>query len=321
MTPPILVGYDPRTLDHAPVHFGVAAAELTGAPLIVASVQAGSRPVAVSAGQVVAYAVAQQPDEDLLEDCTPALQDVEQELQDAGFAVECRKLLGTSAARALHQAAEAEGAALLVVGSTRRGPVGRVLIGSTAERVIAGSPCPIAVVPRRWTRGGGLSTIGVGFIDTEDGRAALRAAHVLARHIGARLRVLTVVQIAFGMYGETEGKTAEQRAKYFEDVLGEHKLEAMRAAERAVGELDDDVEVEVDAFIGKPGEVLAELSEYLDLLVCGSRGYGPVRAVLLGGVTRRLTADARCPVIVLPRGVETPLVELLAHAPGAAARV
>ena len=48
---------------------------------------------------------------------------------------------------------------------------------------------------------------------------------------------------------------------------------------------------------------LAAASGDLDLLVCGSRGYGPVRRVLLGSVSRRLSHEARCPLIVLPRGV------------------
>jgi hypothetical protein len=38
------------------------------------------------------------------------------------------------------------------------------------------------------------------------------------------------------------------------------------------------------------------------MLVCGSRGYGPVRAVLLGAVSRRIVAEAQCAVIVVPRG-------------------
>jgi nucleotide-binding universal stress UspA family protein len=45
--------------------------------------------------------------------------------------------------------------------------------------------------------------------------------------------------------------------------------------------------------------------------VCGSRGYGPVRAVLLGSVSRRLAGEAHCPVLVLPRGVSAPLDALL----------
>ena len=49
-------------------------------------------------------------------------------------------------------------------------------------------------------------------------------------------------------------------------------------------------------------EVLAELDETdVDVLFCGSRGYGPVRRVLLGGVSSRLVRRARSPVVVVPR--------------------
>ena len=41
--------------------------------------------------------------------------------------------------------------------------------------------------------------------------------------------------------------------------------------------------------------------EDADVLVCGSRGYGPARRVLLGGVSSRLLRHARIPVIVVPR--------------------
>ena len=50
-------------------------------------------------------------------------------------------------------------------------------------------------------------------------------------------------------------------------------------------------------------EVLSEISEdEIDVLFCGSRGYGPVRRVLLGGVSSRLVRHARTPLIVVPRG-------------------
>jgi nucleotide-binding universal stress UspA family protein len=53
------------------------------------------------------------------------------------------------------------------------------------------------------------------------------------------------------------------------------------------------------------GDVVDELAALddheCDLLVCGSRGYGPVRRVLLGGVARKLTRRAACPVMVVPR--------------------
>jgi nucleotide-binding universal stress UspA family protein len=53
------------------------------------------------------------------------------------------------------------------------------------------------------------------------------------------------------------------------------------------------------------GEVVDELSMVgergVDLLVCGSRGYSPVRRVLLGTVSSVLLRQASVPVLVVPR--------------------
>lgn len=51
-----------------------------------------------------------------------------------------------------------------------------------------------------------------------------------------------------------------------------------------------------------PGEPARE-SEVCDLLVLGSRGYGPAGAVTLGDVSDALLRSAACPAIVLPNGV------------------
>ena len=45
-------------------------------------------------------------------------------------------------------------------------------------------------------------------------------------------------------------------------------------------------------------------------MVVGSRGYGPHTAVLLGSVSGHVVRDAACPVIVVPRGIKSPLEEL-----------
>jgi hypothetical protein len=52
---------------------------------------------------------------------------------------------------------------------------------------------------------------------------------------------------------------------------------------------------------GDPATVLVDASRESDLLVLGSRGYGPVRAVLLGGVSQAVIRHATCPVVVVPR--------------------
>jgi len=133
-----------------------------------------------------------------------------------------------------------------------------------------------------------------------------------------RARVLTVVKRHLGMYAETEARVGVRPAKSIDEVEGEHRLLAERALQAAVAGLGDDVEIEVEAFVDDdPVPVLVAVSEHLDLLVCGSRGYGPLRAVLLGGVSRRVAAEARCPVTVLQRGVRASLEALTSAAAGA----
>jgi nucleotide-binding universal stress UspA family protein len=78
-----------------------------------------------------------------------------------------------------------------------------------------------------------------------------------------------------------------------------------------------DVEIEPDVSVGDPADFLIAASEQLDLLICGSRGYGPPRAVLPGGVSSRVVNEARCPVIVLARGAETGLEALVDEGAGA----
>jgi nucleotide-binding universal stress UspA family protein len=318
MTKSILVGYDPRRVDRAPPEFGVAAAELTGAPLLVISVQAPMPVTPTAPAGMIAYS-AGGVDEDLLPDCMKAIDEIEPEVRAKGIRVDCLKVQSTSAARALHEASEREDAGLLVVGSSRRSSAGRVLAGSTAERLLHGAPCPVAVVPLTWTRQGGLDTIGAAFVDSEEGREALRSAHALARRTKAKLRAVTVARVSPAMYAETETYVAGQSGKDLEDVEGEHRLQAEKELRSAVAELGHEVEVEIDAAVGDPAEVLVDLSQYFDLLLCGSRGYGPVRAVLLGSVSRRIVREAHCPVMVLARGVKRSLDELLTESPGAAA--
>jgi nucleotide-binding universal stress UspA family protein len=295
--PPIVVGYDPQSRDRATVQFGVAAARFTGAPLIV---------VSVCHGGDVHHA------EELPPDATAAHEELRAELD---VPVDVREVKGSSAARALHEVAEAEAAELLVVGSTHRGSAGRVLAGSTAERLMHGAPCSVAVVPHGWEPRHTLDPIGVGFTATEEGRQALQAAHALATKAGAHLRVLTVAKTGAGVFATTEATHPDRLERTDrQDVVGLHKVEAERRAREAVASLGNG-DVDVDAFVEEPADALVRASENLELLVCGSRGYGPVRAVLLGGVTRRVVAEAHCPVIVLPRGVHAPL-DALTAAPG-----
>jgi nucleotide-binding universal stress UspA family protein len=99
------------------------------------------------------------------------------------------------------------------------------------------------------------------------------------------------------------------------EVEADLRLRAEQASEAAAsGVLGEPVDIDVE--VGDPETVLLDLAREVDVLVLGSRGYGPRPGVLLGGVARRLTAEAACPVIVLAGGARVPLEALVAEEPG-----
>ena len=134
------------------------------------------------------------------------------------------------AARGLHEVADRAGAELIVVGSTHRHGLGRVVPGTTGERLLHGSACPIAIAPAGW-RGDAIETIGAGFDDSPESRAALAAAATLARASGASLRALNVFEppnpanpvYAVSSHGYTEimGELREMRRARLDRALGE----------------------------------------------------------------------------------------------------
>jgi nucleotide-binding universal stress UspA family protein len=90
----------------------------------------------------------------------------------------------------------------------------------------------------------------------------------------------------------------------------EHGFAAMahqtfqRALDLAIAGIPTDVPATGRVLTGDVVHVLSELDE-VDVLFCGSRGYGPALRVLLGGVSSRLVRQARSPIIVVPRAKST----------------
>jgi nucleotide-binding universal stress UspA family protein len=294
MPAPIIAAYDPVLEDRAPVELALAAAELTGASVIVASV----RPSPYVGGWADLYVADTGPDTTI----EPALLRLR-----ADFPVTTRVVTDASVPRALHALASDEGAGMIVVGSTGRGRTGRVLPGSTAERLLHGAPCPVALAPHGYVRTP-VDTIAVGFVDSREGHAALAVAHMLAGRAGARLRVIAALHPSSGLDAPTGESTPPPRGLALE---GRHRTSVEASLSAALAALPAGVDVEPELHVDDPAVVLLAVSAHVGLLVCGSRGYGPLRSVLLGGVSRRLVDGAHCPVLVLPREAGRPLVDLI----------
>lgn len=201
-----------------------------------------------------------------------------------------------SAPHALHRLADTVDAALLVVGSTHRGAVGRVVPGSTGERLLHGSPCPVAIVPRGYAKADAIRSIGVGYDGSKESEAALQAGYELARHCQATLRVIRVFDATH------IGTPALMTMPGWDSMRDDTEAIQRKHFAKAVAALPTDIGIESVFTNGNPGTELASESWNVDLMVVGSRGYGPRAAVLLGGVSHALIRRAACPVVVLPRG-------------------
>jgi nucleotide-binding universal stress UspA family protein len=190
-------------------------------------------------------------------------------------------------------ARRAETVCVVVLGPTHHRPLARVLPGP-ARRLLHDGRCSVAVAPAGFADRPEepLRRIGVGYEPTPEGRAALAAAHDLAARAGAELHVIGV---ALPLAPIAVDEVRDWGA-YYDDER--RAVEAGLAW--ALDQLPGDVPSTADARIGSPAAELAAASEKLDLLVCGSRGRGPAKALLLGSVTERLLHSAACPLLIVP---------------------
>lgn len=216
---------------------------------------------------------------------------------------EPRAVVSSSPGHGLHDLAEELDAELIVIGSTHRGPAGRVFLGTVADDLIHGAPCAVAIAPRRYAKrfGNRLHKVVVAAFDASpEARTAAFAAARIAKAVRATVRIVAVLEPPpltamnpLGGYGVAELTDDERR-----------HLE--REVEALVAELPPEVAAEGRVVSGHPVPTLADEAAEVDLLVVGSRGYGPVGRTLLGSVSSEVVRSASCPVLIVPRGVSAP---------------
>jgi nucleotide-binding universal stress UspA family protein len=199
-----------------------------------------------------------------------------------------RWVVSTSVGRALHELAAAEGADLIVVGSCHRGLLGRVMIGDVISDALDGAPCAIAIAPFGYAeRPSVLERIGVAYNGSPESQDALAVARGLVdERAAATLSGFQVV--SFPSYLAVPGVGS----------MLDSVPDLVEQARAGIATLGD---IEPHAAYGMPAEELGVYSAALDLLVVGSRGYGPVGRLVHGSTSRGLARSARCPLLVLTR--------------------
>ena len=127
----IVVGYVPKPEGRAALRRGAEEAKLRDSRLVVVNSHRGGR----------------EFDRDDAVESEAQLDEVRSELSGAGVEHEVRQLVrGMDPAEDLVAVAEEVGAEFIVIGLRRRSPVGKLILGSNAQRVLLDAPCPVLAV-------------------------------------------------------------------------------------------------------------------------------------------------------------------------------
>jgi nucleotide-binding universal stress UspA family protein len=200
-----------------------------------------------------------------------------------------------SPADTLGALAERGEADLIVLGSTHRAHIGSVSPGSIAEHLLQGARCRLVIAPKGYAQedhsGDRLRVLAVGYDGMAESQAALDEGAKLCLKFGGSMKVIGVATPVPAMGAAAAAQAGAEAGPDFQTRLHE-AVAALPPEVRALPVLER----------GNPVDKLLEFSEVgIDLLVLGSRGFGPVMRLLIGSVSSRVIRGAPCPVMVVPR--------------------
>ena len=297
MSRPVIAAIDPDRPDVAAAALGAQLASLTGAPLLLASVYLVDPSLDVVLPEVARERRLAVRD---------VLAGVRQQLVAAG----ARGLVAITAVpeihsetSALHQLATTRRARTLVLGASPRGSLGRALPGALTDRLLFyGAGCPIAIAPAGYAAERShdpIRLVGVAFVESADGYAALSAARGLAEQAGALLRVLTVMEPSSSLTAAMPGGVA------LADLDRTRHEHAERVLRKGLDSIPNRLSAGGEVLDGGVPEALDAASADLDVLVCGTRGLGPLQDLVAGGKSHALVRHAAAPVLVVPTSSAT----------------
>lgn len=185
------------------------------------------------------------------------------------------------------------GADLLVVGATERW--GK-LIGSTTDKLIRKTTCPILIVRRalQLPLERVLVPVDLSELSADALRCGLSFLHQVQPDDSAKTRALFVLgelQRSFSHDMDAERIDRFTRVE-LDRFVDEHAQQLAEAVQRKIR-------------IGEPlAEILLEAQrEEVDLVLIGTHGRGGIERALIGSVTSGLVRDASCSVLVIPPNV------------------
>ena len=248
------------------------------------------------------YPVNQQYLTDLLKTASTQLVDLKGRAERRGIVVTTRVATGIPSEEVI-AAARAEDSDLIVVGTRGKTGLAHVLLGSTAERVIRGAPCPVLTVRMEQAdaeqKEGAPSMpvpmerilVPVDFSDCS--LDALEYAVGMAQQAKASVMLLHVLEpVSYGL----DFDLGHIRSR--EDVRASW---TKRLEELAATHQHPNVPVEFRLRGGVPVDSILDSAQTLpcDLIVMGTHGRRGISHALSGSVAEAVLRKAHCPVIAV----------------------
>ena len=192
----------------------------------------------------------------------------------------------------------------LIILSTRgRTGLKRVLLGSTAERVVRSAPCPVLVVRKRKQKSKvarkalSIGTILVPVDFSECSLAGVKYAAFLARTLGAKLRLFHAMY-PYGDYviADRVGTRLSSLIEA-ERAAAREEMEELKHADFLHG-----VSTETKIGIGYAIDEICGAARQpdIDLIVTSTHGRTGFKHALIGSVAEHVVRYADCPVMVVP---------------------
>ena len=127
----VVVGYVPKPEGDAALKTAISEAKLRGATLVVVNSHRGGPGF----------------DKEASATADSHMDGVRKQLEDSGLSYDVRQLVrGFEPSEDLIKVAEDADAELIVIGLRRRTPVGKLILGSNAQRVLLDAQCPVLAV-------------------------------------------------------------------------------------------------------------------------------------------------------------------------------
>lgn len=216
------------------------------------------------------------------------LENLARGLRNRGVAARVTLLEG-SPYKEVTQFAETEGADLIVIGSRGLSGLERVIIGSTAEKIVRNAPCPVLTVHKHPELPLKIKNILL-LTDLSDlSKVAFRPALELAGNLGARLTLLHIMEPGVPLAREDEKALADALVGVMEGLLKNTGEEFRKEMEKVVLKA------------GGAAEGVARFCEEnpVDLIVMATHGRTGLRKTLLGSVAEKILRNVEIPVLTV----------------------